>query len=81
LSIGRVVAEVQLYFFSIGQVFMPKRVYAGQNLNIPVNNGSTPIQPQGVKIPVAAKMIKTIPAMMRNALSALPTFIFIFFSV
>lgn len=42
----------------------------------PVTRGMTPIQPHGAKMPVAAKVIKITPTMTRNALSILPTLIF-----
>jgi hypothetical protein len=64
------------YFFSIEHVFMPSTVYKGHDLTMPVTRGITPIQPHGAKMPVAAKVIKITPTMIRIALSILPTFIF-----
>jgi hypothetical protein len=60
---------------------MPSSGYKGQNLKMPVSNGTIPIQPQGEKIPVAARVIKITPAMMRIALSIVPTFAFMIFLV
>ena len=56
---------------------MPNNGYSGQNLKIPVTNGTTPIHPQGANMPVAAKVINIIPPIMRKALSIVPTFGFI----
>jgi len=56
---------------------MPSRVYAGQNLKIPVSNGTTPIQPQMPITPEAANAMSVRPAMMRKIRSMLPTLVFI----
>lgn len=75
-TIERCLIEIMNYFLSTAQVFMPNMVYTGQNMNIPVNKGTTPIQPHGEKMPIAANVIKITPAMIRIALSIVPTFIF-----
>ncbi|OGA31702.1 MAG: hypothetical protein A2W81_01175 [Betaproteobacteria bacterium RIFCSPLOWO2_12_61_14] len=68
------------YFF-IGQVLMPKRAYAGQNLNIPVSNGAMPIQPHMPMVPVAASVMSTTPATIRKIRSIPPTLSFMFGSL
>jgi hypothetical protein len=81
LCLSGVRLKNQVYFFSIGQLLKPNSGYIGQNLKIPVANGMMPIQPHGAKIPVAANVIRMTPAIIRNALSVLPTFTFIVCSV
>ena len=76
LSSRREMCLILIYFFSIGQEFIPSTVYKGQDLMRPVTRGITPIQPHGANMPVAAKVIKTTPTMIRNALSILPTLTF-----
>jgi hypothetical protein len=74
------VAEYYHCFF-VEQLLIPKMAYPGQKPTAPVTSGSTPIQPHKPIVPVAASVIKTKPAITRNARSIVLSLIFILISL
>jgi hypothetical protein len=59
-------------YFLVLQVLMPSNGYTGHMPTMPVNNGTTPIQPHIPIVLVRVSAMSAMPTIMRNARSMPP---------